>query len=139
MAESLKKMFDEIMAGNPAVFVDKALYNKNTGDLSLQLFNRDLRSTYIANDILETMRKIKVMFFNDIGVPNANTEKKERLITDEVNANNIETQTKFSLWLDEIKRGFEKANKMFNLDLSVNPSFERSENCVNKSPDPVQL
>ena len=133
----LKKMFDEIMSGNPAVFVDKALYNKNTGDLSLQLFNRDLRSTYIANDILETMRKIKVMFFNDIGVPNANTEKKERLITDEVNANNIETQTKFSLWLDEIKRGFEKANKLFNLDLSVNPSFERSENCVNKSPDTI--
>lgn len=137
MAESLKKMFDEIMAGNPAVFVDKALYNKNTGDLSLQLFNRDLRNTYIANDILETMRKIKVMFFNDIGVPNANTEKKERLITDEVNANNIETQTKFSLWLDEIKRGFEKANKMFNLDLSVKPSFERSETCVNKSPDAI--
>ena len=83
------------------------------------------------------MRKIKVMFFNDIGVPNANTEKKERLITDEVNANNIETQTKFSLWLDEIKRGFEKANKLFNLDLSVNPSFERSENCVNQSPDSI--
>lgn len=139
MAESFKKLFDEIMKGNPAVFADKNLFNKNTGGLSVELFNRDLRSTYIANEILETMRKIKVMFFNDIGVPNANTEKKERLITDEVSANNIETQTKFNIWLNEIKNGFDKANKLFNLNLSVKPTFKGSDENAVKSADAIQI
>lgn len=138
-AESLKKLFDAIMKGDPAVFVDQNLFDKNTGGLSVELFNRDLRSTYIANEILETMRKTKVMFFNDIGVPNANTEKKERLISDEVSANNIETQTKFSIWLDEIKSGFDKVNKMFDLNLSVKPTFKGSDENVNKSSDPIQI
>lgn len=127
-AESFKKAFDEVMNGNPAVVVDKKLFNQNTGDLNMTLFNRDIHNTYIANDILETMRKIKVMFFNDIGVPNANTEKKERLISDEVAANNVETNVKFKLWLDEINRGLTQANRLFGLNLSVKPSFEGSEN-----------
>lgn len=138
IAESFKKMFDEVSAGNPAVVVDKNLFNSTTGELDMSYFNRDVKSSFIANDILETMRKIKVMFFNDIGVPNANTEKKERLVIDEVNANNIETQVKYKLWLSEIERSFKKANEMFNLNLSVKPTFG-GDNNVNKSVSIVQL
>ena len=65
------------------------------------------------------MRKIESMFDTDIGIPNANTDKKERLITDEVNANNIETATRCELWLESIKKGLTKANEMFNLKMSV--------------------
>lgn len=126
-AETFKKLYDKISSGEPAVVVDKSLQNAN-GELPLEMFSKDVKGSYIANDVLDAMRKIKVNFYNDIGIPNVNTDKAERLIVDEVNANNIETSTKFTLWLNTIRDGFEKANEMFNLNLSVNPTFERSVN-----------
>lgn len=44
------------------------------------------------------------MFDTDIGIPNANTDKRERLITDEVNSNNAETLSKCALWLDQCQK-----------------------------------
>lgn len=65
------------------------------------------------------MRKIEQMFATDIGIPNANTDKKERMIVDEVNSNNFETQSRCDMWLMSMQKEFEKANKMFGLNLSV--------------------
>ena len=74
------------------------------------------------------MRKIEAEFDTEIGIPNANTDKAERLITDEVNANNVETATRCELWLESIKKGVDKANSMFGLSISVdwrvNPQTE---------------
>ena len=65
------------------------------------------------------MRKIEAMFDTDCGIPNSNTEKRERLITDEVNANNIETITKCELWLEQLKKNAEETNTMFGTTISV--------------------
>lgn len=125
-AETFKKMFDKIQSGEPAVFYDSDL----TDELGerWQLFDKNVKNSYIVNDILEAMRKIELMFDNDIGIPNANTEKKERMITDEVNANNFEARSKCELWLEEIQKGFEKVNAMFGLNLSVTWRNEVMEN-----------
>ena len=61
------------------------------------------------------MRKWELKFDTEIGIPNANTDKRERLLTDEVNANNFETRAKCELWFDEISRGFDETRKMFNI------------------------
>ena len=58
-------------------------------------------------------------FLTEIGIDNANTDKRERLVTDEVNANDEEIRANVQHWLDNISEGFEKANSMFGLDLSV--------------------
>lgn len=65
------------------------------------------------------MRKIVSMFDTEIGIPNANTDKRERLNLDEVNSNNVETSTLCELWLDKIREGLNVANAMFNLSISV--------------------
>lgn len=118
-ANSFKKMTDQINAGQPAVFMDKNLLDAE-GNPTWQTFAQDLRSNFIAPDLLETMDKIDRMFENEIGIPNTGgTEKKERLITDEVNANNVSTYSKAELWLQNIKSGCEEANAKFGLDLSV--------------------
>ena len=59
------------------------------------------------------------MFDTDIGIPNANTDKRERLITDEVNANNVETMTRCELWLETLRKGIDKANSKYGLNISV--------------------
>lgn len=117
-AESYKKMYDALSAGDPAVVIDKTLLDEQ-GKPNWFPFSQDVKQTYVAGDILSDMRKIEAMFDTDIGIPNANTDKKERLITDEVNANNIETATRCELWLETIRKGLTKANEMFNLNLSV--------------------
>ena len=117
-SESLKKLFDEIASGNPAVFVDKNLFNEE-GNLNVTLFNQDVGGNFIADRLLDTMRTIRCQFLTDIGIPNANTQKRERLITDEVNANNFETKAKCALWLEELQKGCKNARDMFGIELTV--------------------
>ena len=91
-----------------------------------------MKNVYISSDILSDMRKIEAMFDTDIGIPNANTDKRERLVTDEVNANNIETQSKCAMWLEELKDSIKATNEMFGLDISVDWRFpEAFEGGVN--------
>lgn len=117
-AESFKKMFDDVASGEPAVFVDKQLFD-DQGRENWFTFSNNLKENYLASDLLSDLRKIEAMFDTDIGIPNANTDKRERLITDEVNANNFETRSKAQLWLESLKEGVEETNEMFGLDLSV--------------------
>lgn len=119
MAQTFKKMMDNINAGQPAQFVDQELFDEE-GQPKWITFSQDLRSNFITPDLIETMDKIERMFEAEIGIPNTGgTEKKERLITDEVNANNVSTYSKASLWLENIQDGIERANDMFGLELSV--------------------
>lgn len=117
-AESMKSMYDKIASGEPAVVVDKNLLTED-GKPTWQMFSQDVGANYILSNVLSDMRKIEAMFATEVGIPNANTDKRERLISDEVNANNAETATRCEMWLDSIKDGFEKANAMFGLNLSV--------------------
>ena len=130
-AQSYKKMFDKMQDGDPAVFIDKQLLD-DAGKPNWYPFVQNMKEQYIADSILSDMRKIEAMFDTDIGIPNANTDKKERLVTDEINANNVETATRCELWLDSIRKGIDKANAMYNLSLSVdwrvNPKTEIEDN-----------
>jgi hypothetical protein len=126
MAESYKKMFDKVASGEPGVFVDKNLMD-DTGKPTWNPFSQNLEQNYITDKILSDMRKIEAMFDTDIGIPSANTDKRERLITDEVNANNVETASKCELWLETIKAGIEKTMQLFpdvkiSVDWRVKPS-----------------
>ena len=58
-------------------------------------------------------------FLTEIGVNNANTDKRERLTDNEVEANDTEIQLNAGYWLDNIKEGFTAANKMFNLNIGI--------------------
>lgn len=117
-AESYKKMYDALSEGEPAIVIDKKLLD-DTGKPAWFPFTQNVKESYVATDILSDMRKIESMFDTDIGIPNANTDKRERLVTDEVNANNVETASRCELWLEEIRKGLTKANEKYNLNLTV--------------------
>lgn len=117
-AESYKKMFDTLSDGDPAVVIGKNLLD-DTGKPSWFPFTQHVKESYVASDLLSDMRKIESMFDTDIGIPNANTDKRERLITDEVNANNAETATRCELWKECIQKGIDRANELYNIGMSV--------------------
>lgn len=111
-AESMKKLYDRVASGEPAVVVDKNLF-ADDGTLKMEFFNQHLKETYIAGDILEDMRNWEMKFNTEIGIPTSNTTKKERLITNEMQSAVNESRTKCQLWLEEIQRCCEKVNTMF--------------------------
>lgn len=118
MAETFKKLYDQIASGNVAAVIDKNVLN-DEGKPTWQMFNQNVGQNYISDRVLADMRKIEQMFCTEIGIPNANTDKKERLVTDEVNSNNIETHSLCALWLKELKKSCRKVEKMFHVKLSV--------------------
>ena len=114
--QSLKKAYDRMTDGDPMVVVRKNLRDEN-GNLKYEVFNRDVKSSYIISDLLADLRKIEAEFDTRIGVPNANTDKRERLITDEVNSNNVETHILADMWMDSIQDAIRKIKQMFDIDI----------------------
>lgn len=121
-SESFKKMYDKIASGEPAVFVDKTLFNED-GSRNWDVFFQNMKQNYVASDILDDMKTLEDQFNTAIGIPNANTQKRERLIVDEVNANNADTESKVLLWLDTMKRDIAKVNAHYGLSLDVKYRF----------------
>ena len=122
VAESFKKMYDSLNAGNPAVFVDKKLFDEN-GEPLWTTFQNNLKQNYVAGDMLDDMLKIDARFCTEVGIPNVNMAKASGVTDNEVEANNIDTKTKAELWLETIRESLEKVNAMFGLNLSVKFRF----------------
>ena len=114
--QTIKKAYDRMTDGSPMVVVNKNLWNTD-GDLNYEVFNRDVKQSYVISDLISDLRKIEAEFDTRIGVPNANTDKRERLITDEVNANNVETHILADMWMDSIQDGIRKTKQLFDIDL----------------------
>lgn len=117
IAESFKKMYDTINEGNPAVFADKKLFNED-GSPMWDSFQNNLKQNYIAKDILEDMSKIDARFCTEIGIPNVNMAKESGVTDNEVEANNYDTKSKVSLWLDTIREGLAVTNELFGLNIT---------------------
>lgn len=118
MAETFKTMVSEIDSGQPAVAVDKALFDAD-GNPRWVLFNQNLKQTFLGNDLTTLLTSMESMFLSFIGINNVNYEKRERLTNDEVNANNQNTQAIAQVWLDSMLQSMQKTNDLFGLNLSV--------------------
>lgn len=127
-AETFKKLFDKIASGEPAAVVDKKLFRED-GTPAWVMFQQDIGRNYITDNILLDLKRIEDDFCTAAGIPNANTEKRERLITDEVNANNDDTESLPRIILENVREGFDKVKNMFGLDCSIEyiNSFEKPE------------
>ena len=130
--QSIKKAYDRMMSGDPMVVVHKNLRDAD-GNLKYEMFNRDVKSSYIISDLIADMRKIEAEFDTRVGIPNANTDKRERLITDEVNANNVETSILSDLWMDSIQDGIRKVRDMFGIEITCERRYDHATDSTNES------
>lgn len=140
-AQSFKKLMDTINNGETSVVVDKSLFTED-GTANWQAFQQNLKQTYIVTELLNDCAKIEDEFNTRIGIPNANTEKRERLISDEVNANNVETSILAAGWLENIHEGCETVREMYGAtitaDWRVKPNVgnaERSDDVSNRAKE----
>lgn len=119
--KSLQKMYDEVSRGNPAVFLKKGM--KNIGKDNDIGYFLNVKNTYIGNDLLLTKRSIMNEFLTEIGINNANTDKRERLNSDEVNANNSEVRCTIIRYIDSLNECAKRINENPNFDDITNLHF----------------
>lgn len=130
-ANAVKKLYDQIAQGNPAVVVDKELLNED-GSINWQVFQQNLSQNYIVSDLLEDMRRLENDFCTKVGIPSTNTEKRERMSEAEVTRNDVETESLIESWLTRLNADISKANAMFpNINLKVERRWQDVGNSVN--------
>lgn len=112
--KSLQKMYDDVSKGNPAVFLKKGLKSLSSDKDGGYFLN--VKNTYIGNDLLLTKRSIMNEFLTEIGINNANTDKRERLNSDEVNANNSEVRCTIVRYVDSLNDCAKRINENPNFD-----------------------
>ncbi len=110
-AESFRAMYDDISQGKPAVFVDEALGLSSGSNRTLQY--TPAKDNYVCDKIQIEKRCIIEEFLTAIGINNANTSKRERLNSDEVNSNNDECYVATAVWRRNLKETVAKAHDMF--------------------------
>lgn len=118
-ADTLKTAYAEATTGKPFVAVNKSLVD----DGEIATFFPGVATNYIADKLLETRRAIVNEFLTEIGIRNANYDKKERLNSQEVSENNDETSAIISIIFDNISSSFEKINKISGLNLTVELNY----------------
>lgn len=117
-AESYRAMYDDISMGKPAVFVDEELNLTSPNSRNLQY--TPAKDNFVCDKVQIEKRCIIEEFLTAIGVNNANTSKRERLNTDEVNSNNDECYIATAVWKRNLKETTDKAKKLFpSLEFSI--------------------
>ena len=126
IGETFKDVFDRIARGNPAVFVDKQLFNEDGSPNWLQ-FNQDLNRTYIVDKLQAAERCLMSQFFQEIGIPNIPYEKGERLNMEESTRNDYATECLVALWRDTLRASLDKVNAMFDMSITVDYNKQLKE------------
>jgi len=125
-AETYKKMYDTLASGDPFAVIDKNLLNED-GSHNWEWMQQNVGQNYIVTDVLNDLKTIEDRYNTKIGIPNANTQKRERLITSEVESNDSDTRCLVDVWLDTITRDLEKINSRYDLNISVKYRYQQKE------------
>ena len=113
-AESYKAMYDEMSEGKPAVFIDEEMGSLlQNGGKDSNLYMIKAKENFIADVVQNEKLQIVNEFLTTIGINTSNTTKRERLVTDEVNSNNVEVEANVKLWKENVEECVERVNKMF--------------------------
>lgn len=110
---TMQNMYDNYEGNRPIIIGDEDI-------LDIDKFKTlETKAPFVANDIMMYKRELLNEYFTLIGINNANVDKKERMITGEVESNNDQIEhAKFNM-LNARKDACKKINKMFGLNLDV--------------------
>lgn len=108
-SDSVKKMYDTIQEGNPIVTVRGDMISG--GEMRVTTF--PVKQNFIVTDLQDAKRTVRNEFLTLFGVNNANTDKRARLNTDEVNANNGELEVNISLYNKNLAKCTRLVNAMY--------------------------
>ena len=126
---SVKRMFDQIDSNTYAIYADKAF---NIEDITVL----QTGVKFLGAELMDYKNAVEAELLTFLGINNVNTDKKERLITDEANANNQLINSFAQLQLEARERACEAIHKKFGLNISVKLRQSQTEE-AGKNAEPV--
>lgn len=124
---TLKNLYMQYDGNEPFIFGDKEL------DLeSIKVLKTD--APYVADKLNVLKRQIWNEALTYLGIENSNTEKKERLVSDEITSNLGGVEAQRFTRLNARRQAAAKINKMFNLNIEVD--FREEVNPLTRKEEP---
>jgi hypothetical protein len=120
--KTIRALYRKIDENNPAIFGDDSILDINM----IKVLKTD--SPIVAPELQDYIDRQWNKFMTFIGLENANTQKKERMIVDEVNANNQQTQVSANAMLVTRQEAAKEISKLtgtqVTCDFRVRPSYQ---------------
>ena len=122
--QSFANIFRSVQRGEPAIYGYK---NLSPQDLKDKLFALNTGvQTNAVTDVQISKSKVWNECMTYLGINNSNQEKRERLVEDEVSANNDQVNAFRNIALNARKQACEEINKMFKLNVDVEWNLDSS-------------
>ena len=127
-AETLKKIFDKINAGEPAVIFDNNLLQNDPQDKEEPwnfLERTNLKQSYLTTDQLMDRQTILAAFDAEIGIQTLPYNKKERLVTAEAESRDMDSTARLEVWKASLESSLKLVNNMFDTNISIEMRYEK--------------
>lgn len=111
---TMKNLINQIKNYKFAIFGKKSLVNNISSSDVL-----DTSAPYILDKLQQQKTDLKNELLTYLGINNNNNVKKERMVVDEVNANNEYTSINLDLMFDLREKACKEINEKFGLNISV--------------------
>jgi len=109
---SVKKAYNEYEGGAPVIITHKSMGGNPINVLNTQ-------APYLLDKLSVERRDVWNEVMTYLGIKNANTEKKERLVTSEVEANDGQIDNSVNIFLKARKEACVLINTLYNTNVSV--------------------
>lgn len=110
--QSFKNLIKDVQTNEPIIYGDKTMNVENIKTL-------DTEAPFVADKLMVHKNNVWNECMSFLGINNVNTDKKERLITDEANANNELIEMMSEVMLAERKRATDEIKKLFGDNIEV--------------------
>jgi hypothetical protein len=120
---TFKRIFQQVDGNTPAIYADRGL-NMD----SIQAFQTGVK--FMGKDLQDYANSVENKLLTFLGLNNTPVDKKERLITDEAQANNQLIASFADLQMEARKRAAEAINEKYGLNVSVKRREAAVENPV---------
>jgi hypothetical protein len=120
-AEAIKAALSQLTMGLPIATLNKEVLDEYT----VSNLVADISSPFIGDKVHDLKRSIMNDLLTTIGVNNANINKRERLNSDEVNANNDEVRTLYDVMFENLKDSFKRVEDVSGLKFTVEKNFNK--------------
>lgn len=109
---SLKQAINQRKDNEPVIYADNS-FDKD------MITTLDLNTPMVFKDLQVQKHMILNEFFTDIGINNANMDKRERMVANEVEANNEQVKACEDVLLRSREEACKQINRIFDLNISV--------------------
>lgn len=137
-AEALKKIFDKVASGEPAVVFDNNLLplDPTSKEEPWSFLDRpNLKQSYLTTDQLMDRQTLLSAFDAEIGITSLPYNKKERLVTAEAQSREQDSTARLMVWKNTLDSSLKLVNNMFNINITAELNYKEGGSLNGTSED----